>query len=82
MLWYPPTPPPRGARRLTARPADPKVWVNQGGGEGSPPPPPPPPTDPKLSHTPRGHTLAGGGPRAPGTPSWSELTRFSLARVG
>ena len=38
------------------------------GGVGSPPPseggPPPPPLQPpKLSNTPRGHTLAGGGPR-------------------
>ena len=32
------------------------VWVNKGGGGGLQPP--------KQSHTPRGHTLAGGGPRA------------------
>ena len=44
------------------------VWVNEGG--GAPPPlrrgvgvPPPPYSPPKLSNTPRGHTLAGGGPR-------------------
>ena len=41
------------------------------GGGGVPPPlrrgvgvPPPPLQPPKLSNTPRGHTLAGGGPRA------------------
>ena len=41
-LGYPPTPPPRGARRLT-----PKVWVNQGGGT-------PPPTAPKTVAHPSG----------------------------
>ena len=30
--------------------------------------PPPPPTTSKQSHTPWGHTLAGGGPRAPRPP--------------
>ena len=60
MLGYPPTPPPpRGAWRLTARPADPQ-GLGQPRGGGSPPLQPP-----KLSHTPRGHTLAGGGPRIP-----------------
>ena len=67
------TNPPRLARRLTARPADPQGLGQPRGGEGSPPPPPPlgaggvppPPLQPpKLSHTPRSHTLAGGGPRA------------------
>ena len=57
MLGYPPTPP-GGARRLTARPADPQGLGQPRGGE-----PPPPLQPPKLSHTPRGHTLAGGGPR-------------------
>ena len=33
MLGYPPTPP-WGVRRLTARPAEPKVWVNRGWGGG------------------------------------------------
>ena len=36
------------------------VWVNEGVGWG---PPPPPLQPPKPSHTPRGHTLTGGGPR-------------------
>ena len=59
MLGYPPTPLP-GAWRLTARPADPQgLGQPRGGGWGSPAPLQPP----KLSHTPRGHTLAGGGPR-------------------
>ena len=62
MLGYPPSPPPPPPGEPGGRPPDsptPKVWVNQGGG-GTPPPLQPP----KLSHTPRGHTLAGGGPRA------------------
>ena len=62
----PQPPPPRGARRMTARPADPQSLGQPR--EGGPPPPQPP----KLSHTPRGHTWAGGGPHA-----W--CTRRSLA---
>ena len=42
MLGYPPTPP-RGARRLTAQPADPQGLGQPRGGEGSPPPPYSPP---------------------------------------
>ena len=37
MLGYPPTPP-RGARRLTARPADPQGLGQPRGGGGVPPP--------------------------------------------
>ena len=48
--------PPLGG--LAADRPTPKVWVNQGGGS-----PPPPLQPPKLSHTPWGHTLAGGSPR-------------------
>ena len=68
MLGYPLTPPPpRGARRLTARPANP-----QGLGQPRPPPPPslgggwgssPPLQPPKWLHTPWGHTLPGSSPR-------------------
>ena len=49
MLGYPttPPPPPRGARRLTAQPPTPKIWVNQGGGV-------PPPTAPKTVAHPLG----------------------------
>ena len=55
MLGYPPPPPPpRGARRLTARPAGPLGLGQPGGGGG---------LQPKRLHTPRGHTLASGGPR-------------------
>ena len=72
VCWGTHRPPPRGARRLTARPADPQGLGQPRGGEGSPPPlrrgvgvPPPPPLQPpKLSNTPRGHTLAGASPRA------------------
>ena len=52
MLGYPPTPP-RGARRLTARPPTPKVQPRA----------PPPLQPPKRLHTPQGHTLADGGVR-------------------
>ena len=63
-------PPPGGpaADRPTRRP--PRFGSTKaGGGVPSPPPPwggwgPPPLSPPKLSHTPRGHTLAGGAPRA------------------
>ena len=54
-------PPPRGggARRLTALPADPKVWVNEGGGVPSPPSgarwgTPPPSTTPEMVEHPSG----------------------------
>ena len=60
-----PPPPPWGspaADRPTRRP--PRFGSTKGGGRG----PPPPPQPPKLSHTPRGHTLAGGGPRGPLAP--------------
>ena len=83
MLGYTPTPPPQGARRLTARPADPQGLGQPRGGEGSPPPPlwggggpPPTPQPPKLSHTPRGHTLAGGGPRAPANQLSSDINQL------
>ena len=51
MLGYPPTPPPpRGAWRLTARPADPQgLGQPKGGGEA-----PPPPTAPKTVAHPSG----------------------------
>ena len=65
VCWGIHRPPPWGARRLTARPADPQGLGQPRGGWG---PPPPPLQPPKLSHTPQGHTLAGGGPRA-GEPS-------------
>ena len=55
-----PPPPPRGARRLTACPADPQGLGQPKGWGGSPSPPIQPP---KRSHSPRGHKLAGGGPR-------------------
>ena len=42
MLGYSPTPP-WGARRLTARPADPQHLGQQRGGSGGPPPPYGPP---------------------------------------
>ena len=45
MLGYPPTPPPWGARRLTARPGDLQ-------GLGQPEAPPPPLQPPKRLHTP------------------------------
>ena len=49
MLGYPPTPPPRGAWRLTARPADPQgLGQPRGGGA------PPPPTAPKTGAHPSG----------------------------
>ena len=63
MLGYPlPPPPPRGARRLTARPADPQGLGQPRGGEGSPRP-----YSPQNCRTPLGvtHWLAaapvGGG---------------------
>ena len=60
MLGYPPTPPPpRGARRLTARPADPQGLGQPRGGEGSPPPwggGVPPPHSPPNCRTPLGVT--------------------------
>ena len=44
-----------------------RAWTGpdgKGAGFGSTKAPPPPPLQPpKLSNTPRGHTLAGGGPR-------------------
>ena len=63
----PPPPPARGARRLTARPADPQgLGQPRGGGDplpwgrwGTPLQPP------KRLHTPWGHTLAGSSPRGP-----------------
>ena len=56
MLGYPPTPPGSlAADRPTRRP--PRFGSTKGGGS-------PPLQPPKLSHTPRGHTLAGGGPRS------------------
>ena len=62
MLGYPPTPP-GGARRLTARPADPQGLGQPRGGKGSPPPfgggwgsPPPPPYSPPSCRTPLGVT--------------------------
>ena len=58
-----PTDPPRGARRLTARSADPQGLGQPRGGEGSPPPPfgggwgpPPPPYSPPNCRTPLGVT--------------------------
>ena len=48
-----PTDPPRGARRLTARPADPQGLGQPRGGEG---PPPPPPYSPPNFRTPLGVT--------------------------
>ena len=53
-----PPPPPGGpaADRPTRRP--PRFRSTKGGGRA----PPPPLQPPKLSHTPRGHALAGGGP--------------------
>ena len=53
-----PPPPPRGAWRLAARPADPQGLGQPRGGDA-----PPPPNSPQNCHTPRGHTLVGGGPR-------------------
>ena len=70
MLGYPPTPPPRGAQWLTARPADPQ-GLGQPREGGSPPPPP---YNPQNGCTPRGHTLAGGGPSASGVPGWCACT--------
>ena len=55
------------------------------GGVGSPPPfgggvgSPPPLQPPKLSNTPRGHTLAGGGPR--GTHSMEQRELWVLNKV-
>ena len=57
-----PTDPPRGARRLTARPADPQGLGQPRGGGGVPPPPsegggvPPPPYSPPNCRTPLGVT--------------------------
>ena len=59
MLGYPPIHPGEPGGR-PPDPPTPNVWVNQRGGGG----PSPSLQPPKLSHTPRGHTLAGGGPRA------------------
>ena len=64
-------PPPLGAWRLTARPANPQGLGRPRGGWGSPPPPYSPQ---KLSHTPRGHTLAGGGPCGAITPPPYQVT--------
>ena len=57
MLGYPPTPPPPGARRLTARPANPQGQP-KGRGEGSPP------YNPQNGCTPLGvtHWLAAAPP--------------------
>ena len=61
VCWGTHRPPPGGptADRPTRRP--PRFGSTKGGGRG---PLPPPLQPPKLSHTPRVHTLAGGGPRA------------------
>ena len=64
MLGYPLTP--RGARRLTARPANPQdLGQPRGGGGGFPwgGVGVAPPTAPKWLHTPWRHTLAGSSPR-------------------
>ena len=61
VCWGTHRPPPGGpaADRPTRRP--PRFGSTKGGGRG---PPPPPLQPPKLSNTPRGHTLAGASPRA------------------
>ena len=77
-----PPPHPWGARRLTARLADPQgLGQPRGGGPRLPTPLQPP----KLSHTPRGHTLAGGGPHEwdspPGTPTPSRLLQLTASNA-
>ena len=64
MLGYPLTPPPRGAWRLTARPADPQ-------GLGQPRGAPPPPYSPQNCRKPLGvtHWLAAAPVRCPEGPS-------------
>ena len=69
VCWGTHRPPPGGpaADRPTRRP--PRFGSTKGGGGVPPPPleggggPPPPLQPPKLSNTPRGHTLAGASPR-------------------
>ena len=58
VCWGTDPPPPRGARRLTAQPANPQ-GLGQPRGGGVPPTPQPP----KRLQTPRGHTLASVGSR-------------------
>ena len=77
MLGYPPTPP-RGARRLTARPADPQ-GLGQPRGEGGVPPPlrrgvgvPPPPTAPQTVEHPSGSHI--GWRRPP----WAAFRRYDI----
>ena len=68
VCWGTHRPPPGGpaADRPTRRP--PRFGSTKGGG-GVPPPPPLQP--PKLSNTPRGHTLAGASPR-----DWEKLDKY------
>ena len=85
-----PPPPPRGARQLTARPADPQgLGQPRGGGEGSHPPPPPPlggglgsppPYSPQNCRTPLGvtHWLAA----APVARGEETVTRGYVPWVG
>ena len=65
-----PPPPPLGGPAADRPPRRPPTFGSTKGGGGVPPPPLQPP---KLSNTPRGHTLAGGRPRgfiAPWPHSW------------
>ena len=82
-----PTDPPRGAQRLTARPADPQGLGQPRGGEGPPPPPfgggwgsPPPPTAPQTVEHPSGSHIGWRQPPCLPTTTLSSFfdTAFSV----